>query len=115
MCVSRLLEPGCVGGDDIRRVFFRPFGGLPADFTDFPVLLLLLLLWPCQAKKAHLAPVTDHIKAISCFQRVILVLMVNGVVVHVCVCMCVFMFACSQVALSSEMLARGGRVSLAEL
>lgn len=71
-------------------VFQAFFGCLPADFVDFPVLLLL---WPCRAQKAYLAPMADHIKAISCFECVILALMVNGVVVRVRVC--VHMFACT--------------------
>lgn len=81
------------------RLFSRPFGCLPADLADFPLRLLLLLLWPCRAQKVYLAPVTDHIKAMSCFECVILALMVNGVVVHalrvcvhVCVCVVVRLF-----------------------
>lgn len=54
---------------------------MPADFA-----VLLLLLWPCCAQKAYLARVTDHIKAISCSECVILAQTVNEVVVHICVC-----------------------------
>lgn len=64
---------------------------------------VLLPLWPCRAQKPYLAPVTHHIKAISCFECVILALMVNEVVVRVRVCVC----SClrvrdSQVVRSSE-------------
>lgn len=73
---------------------------MPADFIDFHELLLLLLL-PFKAQKTNLAPVTDHIKAISCFGCVILALM--GVVVHVCMCVhtCLHVHG-TQVVLSSE-------------
>lgn len=43
------------------RLFFRPFGCLPADFAD--LVQLLLPFWPRRAQKAHLATVTAQIKS----------------------------------------------------